>query len=252
MPTPIGGPTIVPMHPSRSRAASVEARRRLLVRASPPELDVYDLLMGLTLATAGRAVAGWRVGQHALRPVVGFALRPPLLPVRLQPVSWLKERARVGGDYRLRAAPLLQELALAVIDAVLDRIDLTSIVLERVELNRIIDSIDIDRIVARIDLDSVVAQVDIDGIAARLDLDAIIDRMDLAALAREVIDDIDLPQIIQQSTGTMASEAVVGIRIQGIQADDHVSRIVDRLLLRRRARKTQTRALTGAEDETQR
>ena len=210
MPTPVGGPTIVPMDPSRSRAARMEARRQLLVRASSPELDVYDLLIGLTLATAGRAVAGWRVGRQALRPVVGFALRPPLLPARLQPVSWLKERARVGGDYRLRAAPLLQELVLAVIDAVLDRIDLTSIVLERVKLNQIIDSIDVDRIVARIDLDSLIDGIDIDGIAARLDLDAVVNRMDLAALAREVIDDIDLPQIIHESPGVMASEAVVG------------------------------------------
>ena len=218
----------------------------------PPELDVYDLLIGLTLATAGRARAGWRVGRHVLRPVVGFALRPPLLPARAQPIGWLQERTRLGGIYRLRVAAWLQEVLPTVADTALDGIDLTGIVLKRVKLDRIIDSIDIDRIVARIDLDSVVAGIDVDAIVARLDLDAVIDRMDLAALAREVIDDIDLPQIIRESTGTITSEAVLGIRMQGIQADDGVSRVVDSVLLRRGPRKTQPRTATGAHDETPR
>jgi hypothetical protein len=229
MPTPLVGDTVTDMDLSRPRPAAAE-------------LDVSDVLIGLTLATAGRARAGWRFGQRALRPVVGLALRPPLLPDRLQPVAWLQAPARVGRAYRLRSARQMQQAVPTVADAVLDRLDLTSIVLERVKLNQIIDEVEVDRIVARVDLDE---------IAARLDLEAVIDRIDLAALAREVIEEIDLPEIVRESTGIMTSEAVVGIRVQGIQADEGVNRIVDRLLLRRGVRKTQLRRSPGDDDETQ-
>jgi hypothetical protein len=56
--------------------------------------------------------------------------------------------------------------------------------------------------------------------------------MDLIALANEIIDGVDLPEIIRESTGSMASETVQGVRMQSIGADQAVSRAVDRLLLR--------------------
>lgn len=184
------------------------------------ELPVYDVVVGLTVATVGRTMAGWRVGRYALRPVVDFALRPPLLPARLQPIAWVQTRARAGRAYRVRVVLALQEILPAVVNAVLDHIDLTSIVLDHVELDQIID--------------------------------AVLDRIDLAALSREVIDDIDLPGIVRESTGIMTSEAVVGIRMHGIRADESVSRVVDRVLLRRAERKTQSRMPSGANDATER
>jgi hypothetical protein len=78
----------------------------------------------------------------------------------------------------------------------------------------------------------------VEEVVARIDLDAIIARIDLTALAEEVIEGIDLPQIIKQSTGTVASEAVRGVRMQSIDADEAVARVVDRLFLRRRRRAT--------------
>jgi hypothetical protein len=67
---------------------------------------------------------------------------------------------------------------------------------------------------------------------------AVLDRVDLAALANDVVDEVNLPQIIRESSGAMASESVMGVRIQGIQADQRVSRLVDRLLLRHGERDT--------------
>ena len=64
-------------------------------------------------------------------------------------------------------------------------------------------------------------------------VDAVLDQMDLIALANEIIDGVDLPEIIRDSTGSMASETVQGVRMQGIGADQAVGRAVDRLLLRR-------------------
>ncbi len=63
-------------------------------------------------------------------------------------------------------------------------------------------------------------------------VDAVLDQMDLIALANEIIDGVDLPEIIRESTGSMASETVQGVRMQGIGADQAVGRAVDRLLLR--------------------
>ena len=98
-----------------------------------------------------------------------------------------------------------------------------------------------ERASARRDLDRMVTAlvpVVAEEVVARLDLDAIIARIDLAGLAEEVIESIDLPEIIRESTGTVASEVVRGVRMQSIDADEAVARVVDRLFLRRRRRTT--------------
>jgi hypothetical protein len=182
----------------------------------PAEVDINDALIGLTLATAQRTMAGLRIGGAALRPFVRLALRPRLLPARLQPIARLQCLARAGAVYRLRAEPWLHGAVPAVTDAVLNRLDLTSIVLERVKLDQIIESIDV------------------------------------TALVRQVIDELDLPEIIRESSGTMASEAVVGIRVHGMRADEGVSRIVDRVLQRRGVRSSQLHTLSGVSGADQR
>lgn len=116
------------------------------------------------------------------------------------------------------------------VDSVLDRIDLTAVVLGRVDLDAVLDAV-----LNRIDLTSVVLErVDLDAL-----VQAVLARIDLVALAEEVIDAVDLPEIIRESTGSMASDTVRGARMQGIAADEAVGRAVDRLLLRRGRRTTQ-------------
>lgn len=110
------------------------------------------------------------------------------------------------------------------LEAVIDRLDLTRIVRERVDL---------DGLVATVDVDAAAARLDVDAVARRLDIDAVIDRIDLVGLAEEVIAGVDLPEIIRESTGSVASETVRGVRMQGISGDEAVTRAVDRLLLRR-------------------
>ena len=97
---------------------------------------------------------------------------------------------------------------------------------------------DLDAVVDRIDLDEVAAKLDVDAVVARADLDAVIDRIDVIGIVEEVLDVIDLPAIIRDSTGSMASETVRGVRMTGITADDALSRVVDRALFRRRHRHT--------------
>jgi hypothetical protein len=155
------------------------------------------------------------------------ALPSGLMGVVLGPV--LVARGVVAGA----AGAALDRVVPAVVDAVLARIDLTELVVSRVDLNRVVndalDSLDLTQLV----LD----RVDIDAIVARADIEAVIDRVPIIPLANYVIEEIDLPQIIRESTGGVATDAVNSIRVQSVGADQIVSRMADKFLLRRRQRK---------------
>ena len=73
-------------------------------------------------------------------------------------------------------------------------------------------------------------RVDIDGIVDKLNVERVIARLDMPRLALEVIDQIDLPEIIRASTGTVASESVRVVRMQTFGADRAITRVVDKLL----------------------
>ncbi len=140
------------------------------------------------------------------------------------------------------------------IDAVIGRVDLTEIVLKQVDLDQVVSAVldgldeqQIAALAAKVDVDTIARRLDIEAVLDRMDLtqtvlkrvdlvrvvDAVLDQMDLIALANEIIDGVDLPEIIRESTGSMASETVQGGRMQAIGADQAVGRAVDRLLLRR-------------------
>jgi hypothetical protein len=165
----------------------------------------------------------------------------------------------------------------AVVDRVLDRLDLDRIVasvLSRLDLDTVVTTaladLDLDRVVgdavARVDVatlvEQVIAEIDLTALVTdRVDLGVVVDdaldqldltqlvmdRVDLASVAEKVIDDIDLPEIIRESTGSIAYETVRGIRLQSVDADRAVERIVDRVLLRRRARRTKAPGNHGGE-----
>jgi hypothetical protein len=111
-------------------------------------------------------------------------------------------------------------------------------------------------------------------VEARNDLDALLDRLlpallsemmrhvdvtellqenvDVVNLAQEVIAEIDLPEIIRDSTGAMASDTLLGVRMQSISGDDALARAMDRLRLRlgRRTVGTEAPGATSAVEET--
>ena len=92
-----------------------------------------------------------------------------------------------------------------------------------------------DLVLDEMDLNALVSErVDIDALAADIDIDAIINRIDLIALADKVIEGVDLPAIIRESTNSMTAEVMTDVRTQGERADDVVAGIVDRMLRRDR------------------
>ncbi|HEY6596377.1 MAG TPA: hypothetical protein VI011_20065 [Asanoa sp.] len=202
----------------------------------PARLVAVDVLIG------GAAVAGELVGQfanrlaHAGRSIGGGVLSiaagertgaPPALSRLAE--RGRRERAAAGADLERLAATLVP----AVTAAVLDRLDLTALVRDRVKLDALVAEVDVDAVVARVDLDAVAARLDVDTVANRIDLDAIVDRLDLVALASRTIEGIDLAGIIRESTGSVTDDVVRGVRMQGIQADQAVARLVARLLRRK-------------------
>ncbi len=245
---------------------SEDARRESLFL-----LDVIVGVSAHAVATAGAVVRGVRavaapIARVALRPpMVSTSLQPATW------LDGLARRGGLHRDELERGlAAVLDQVVPAVVEEVLRRLDLVEIVERHVDLDRIISQVDLDSAVSRVDLDAVVSRVDIDAVASRLDIDAVvtrvdlneivrqrvdldglvatvdldavaarldieavIDRVDVVGLAMDVIAEIDLPEIIRESTGSMASDTLRGVRMQSISGDDAIGRVVNRLRMRR-------------------
>jgi hypothetical protein len=145
--------------------------------------------------------------------------------------------ARVDIDRIVHRIDLNQIAARIDLGAIVERIDVGAIV-ERVDVGAIVERVDLDAIAGRIDLDAIASRIDLDAIVARVDLDAIVSRIDLAGLTEQVMDEVDLGEIIRESSSTMATETVDALRVQGMRVDGLVSRIADRILFRQGERQT--------------
>ena len=237
---------------------------RALVPLRPPPVPGgrVDMPWLLAAAVLGLAVEAQRRSLNAAGAVAG-RLGGPLRVLARPAVAVARGSLAVAGHHlnldgwvaqglaeQRRAQAVAVKAARAMIAAlvtvVLDEIDLDQVV-SRVDLERITDRVDLDAIVERVDLDAVAARIDIDAIARRIDVDAVVGRVDLDAivaridvpgLTEQVIDEVDLGEIIRESSSTMASETVDALRVQGMRVDGLVSRIVDRVLLRDGQRQT--------------
>lgn len=99
-------------------------------------------------------------------------------------------------------------------------------------LDRLVPVI-VAEVVTRIDVTELVAEhVDLDALAERIDVAAIVERLDLAGITDDVLEEIDLPAIIRESTGSLGSAAMSDVRMRAVDADQAVARLVDRILRR--------------------
>jgi hypothetical protein len=196
----------------------------------PPSVRVRARRAWLTAGYAGAR------RREALRDRLGSVL-DALLPVVVREVLRRVDLTGLVAEY----VDLDRVAAGLDVDAVADRLDVDRVVarvdldraVDRVDLDRVVGRIDLDEIAARLDLDRILDRVDVDEIAARLDLDPLLERADVVGLARYVVEAIDLPELIRTSTGSMTSDMVRGVRAQGADADEAVERVVDRWLHRR-------------------
>ncbi|MBI1377548.1 MAG: hypothetical protein GC157_08720 [Frankiales bacterium] len=228
----------------------------------PAAVEVpLDVALGAAVVVARPVLAAGSVVRRTVGPVarVGLALlaRPPLVHPDWTPAALaqrLGDRGRqvrfaAGADVTAAGNDALDLLVPAVMGPVLDRVDITGIVLERVDLERLVvavlDSMELtDVVLDRVDLQRIV-----ESAIASIDLTEIVrSRVDLAGLAEDVIEEVDLPEIIRESSTGVAAEVVDQARLSAVAGDELVNRWVDRIMLRRKARRT---TAPGAEARAQ-
>ncbi|MGW4019401.1 hypothetical protein ACWECW_24165 [Rhodococcus ruber] len=202
----------------------VDAARRL------PGVD--PALVALESRGAETLRAGDEIADRVLHTVVRRVVDAALDVVDITAVV----RDHVDLDVLAEGIDIERILDRVDIDAVAARIAIAPIlarvdidaVAARVDVAAIVDRVDLDALAAKIDVEAIIDRVDLDALAAKIDVDAIIGRVDLVGLANAVIEGVDLPSIIRESTGSMSTEAVRGVRSQGMHADDAVSGFVGR------------------------
>ena len=147
---------------------------------------------------------------------------------------------RVDLDAAVARVDLDAAVSRVDIDAIVNRVDLNAIatcidveaIAGRLDLDRLAAGLDVAAIVERVDLDAAAARLDADRVVARVDLDAVVARLDLVGIAQTVIDAIDLPEIVRESTGALSSDAVRAVRVESRRADDRIAGVLDRLMRR--------------------
>lgn len=87
----------------------------------------------------------------------------------------------------------------------------------------------------------------VSGLLQHVDLTRLVQQnVDVVSLAEEVIAEIDLPAIIRDSTGAVASDTLLGVRMQSISGDEAIGRVMDRLRLRLARRTAMSQSPAGA------
>ena len=204
----------------------------------PPASNNADLVTG---AAAGFVIEGLRAAGAMLtaleRTVVapaaaaaGTAADRPEIRELLEhwQGSWEAQRERSDPA----ASEALRQGIRRGADALMSQLDVTDLVLEHVDIQRVAEQVDVDALMDGVDMNGLAARIDVDAIAARLDVEAVLDRLDLTAIAADVIEQLDLPQLIREATADTTSESVRSVRIRGVGADRMVRRTVDRVLRR--------------------
>jgi hypothetical protein len=235
--TPSGPPGTLPLLPAAAVPSAPPGRLSLLPAAA----------LGLGLEAQRRSLEGAAALGARLAPPARMVTRPavavgrgPLAAVwrRLDLDGWAARGLAEQRRNRLAAEVTARALVAAIAAAVLEEVDLDAVVAR----------VDLDQVVGRLDLDRIAGRIDIDAIAARIDVDAVVARLDLAGLTEQVLDEVDIGELIRESSGTMATETVDALRVQGMRADRLLSRVVDRLLQRKDERHTDPLA-TGSRQQ---
>jgi hypothetical protein len=166
---------------------------------------------------------------------------PEVLPAAAVPA------APAPGEEPFPVGPLAELVAAVValvVPRVMARIDPDAL-LDQVDVQRLVDRVDVAGLVARVDLDEVVARIDVNALVDRIDIDEVVRRIDLQAATREALEAVDIGEIVRESTATIGSDVVEGLRSQTMRADVLLAGLVDRLLGRDGGRRTALRDQDG-------
>ena len=134
---------------------------------------------------------------------------------------------RLDLDALLARVDLNQLLARVDLDPLVARVDPNAVV-ERVDPNALLERVDPNELLERVDINALMARVDLNTLLAGVDLDALLRNVDLEAVVRRS----GIPDIVAESTYSMAGSALDVARRQLVGLDVVADRIVDRLMRR--------------------
>jgi hypothetical protein len=186
---------------------------------------VPSACFGAARATQRVAFRFIGAGARSSAAVANVALNVP--PMR-RPVAFVEASVQglaAYGDEQRRADTVQAQSLLSRAEGAL-----------AVVMRHAVDLLPIEAIIARVDVNALVGSVDLNALLERVDMDALLARLDLPTLINNVLSEIELGDLIQESTSSIVTDARDGVRVQAYKADDLLARVVDRILLRRRPR----------------
>jgi hypothetical protein len=197
------------------RGVPMEGSSERLLRAGAGLTVEAIRTMGVWFAAIERAATDLAANSTAGRTVADHGL-----------AAW----ARTRDDEHAAGETSLDPL----VDAVLERIDLTELIRRHLDIDAVVEDLDTDALMDRIDMQRLTDRIDIDALVQRLDIAAVIDRLDMPELVASVMQELDLPELIRETAGDTASDEVRQLRLRSVDADRLVQRAVDRVLGRNR------------------
>ena len=188
---------------SAGLASVVEAGAGLLLeglRAAGPVLSSVERTAGPAVASSGAAQSVGELMEHWR-------------------ATWDERRE---DDEQRAADDELRRAFQRTVDTVLDQLDLTALVIEHLDIQRVASTLDMNALIAdldmdqltdRIDMGRLTDRIDIDALVARLDVEALLARLDVPTIAAQVIDELDLPEMIRAVSADTTSEGVRDVAV---------------------------------------
>jgi uncharacterized RDD family membrane protein YckC len=139
--------------------------------------------------------------------VGGIVMHPPILTERLHPARIVEALTDRGRAPRTSTGADLNQIIAAVVPPVvyevLDNLDITALVLDRVDIDTLVSAVDVEAIVDRVDIAAIVERLDIDAIVSNVDIDAIVRKVNIDAIASQldidaIVSRVDVDTIVYQ------------------------------------------------------
>ena len=203
-----------------------------------------DAALGAAALATKATLSVTRQFARVAAPIGKLVMHPPVLNERLHPARVVDALVDRGHEARTAADDDLSRIVAAVVppvvNEVLDNLDLTELVRQRVNIDELVSTVDIeavdrprrhrrhrrpdrhrcdcqahrsDAIVDRIDIDAIVDRIDVDAIVRRVDIDAVVSQVDIDAIARRIeldaiVDRIDIDAIVERIDVTQSCAAL--------------------------------------------